>query len=132
MSRELIEILRKTKNREVDITDFLKISSQYIPPGEDYGVLLASTTSLSYYLDRSGIISVSRRLEEHLPYMSFTSRRIDWSRIPEWVLSNIDPCSIALEIKRLNSEWVKIADRRDPYYEVAEEISKTDLSIVCG
>jgi hypothetical protein len=114
-----------------DIRRALQIILPLIPPGEDYGVELVSTPNLSYYIDRGGLISISKRLEEGIPYMMSTSRRIAWDLLPSWVLEEVDFCKILKDLARINAEWLAREGRAHPHTRVAREIASINIDEVC-
>lgn len=118
--------------REGDIKKALQIILPLIPPGEDYGVELASTPNISYYIDRGGLVSISKRLEEGIPYMTSTMRRIAWDLLPSWVLEETDFCRILRDLVRLNAEWLAKEGRSHPYARIARNIVSINVGKICG
>lgn len=109
----------------------LQILVPLIPPGEDYGIELASTPNISYYIDRGGLVSISKRLEEGIPYMTSIMRRIAWDLLPSWVLEEADLCKIAKDLVRLNAEWLSKEGRSHPYMRTARDVSSIDIDKLC-
>lgn len=117
--------------RNGDVKKALQLILPLIPPGEDYGVELISTPNLSYYVDRGGPLSISKRLEEGIPYMASTMRRIAWDLLPSWVLEELDFCKILRDLVRLNAEWLAKEGRRHPYADVARSVSSINVGNIC-
>lgn len=115
-----------------DVRRALQIITPLIPPGEDYGVELASTPNISYYIDRGGLISISKRLEEGIPYMTSTMRRIAWDLLPSWVLEGIDFCKILRDLVKVNVEWLAKEGRGHPYARIARNVASIDVNRICG
>ncbi|MEM1611651.1 MAG: hypothetical protein QXQ57_08420 [Sulfolobales archaeon] len=125
----LIEAKRLAEKGE--IRKALQMLTSLIPPGEDYGVELASSPTISYYIDRGGLLSISKRVEEGIPYMTSTARRIPWDLLPSWVMEDLDFCRIIEDIVRINIEWLNKEGRRHPYQEKAREIASINIKDLC-
>ncbi|MDT7888733.1 MAG: hypothetical protein RQ885_07135 [Desulfurococcales archaeon] len=115
-----------------EVRKALQMLISLIPPGEDYGVELASSPTISYYLDRGGLISISKRVEESLPYITSTARKIPWDLLPSWVFEELDFCRVMKDIVRINFEWLSKEGRRHPYEKIAREVISIDTTQLCG
>lgn len=115
-----------------EIRKALQMLTPLIPPGEDYGVELASSPTISYYLDRAGLVSISKRIEEGIPYMVSTARRIPWDLLPSWAAEDLDLCRVIRDIVRLNAEWISKEGRRHPYERIAREVAGIDVNQICA
>jgi hypothetical protein len=114
-----------------EVREALQMLVSLIPPGEDYGVELASSPTISYYLDRGGLISISKRVEESLPYITSTARKIPWDLLPSWVFEELDFCRVMKDIVRINFEWLSKEGRRHPYEKIAREVISIDTTQLC-
>jgi len=114
-----------------EVRKALQMLTPLIPPGEDYGVELASSPTISYYLDRAGLVSISKRIEEGIPYMVSSARRIPWDLLPSWVAEDLDLCRVIGDIVRINVEWISREGRRHPYEKVAREVASIDAHQLC-
>ncbi len=114
-----------------EIRKALQMLTSLIPLGEDYGVELVSSPTISYYIDRGGLLSISKRIEEGIPYMTSTARRIPWDLLPSWVIEDLDFCRIIESIVRINIEWLSKEGRRHPYWERAKEIASINSIELC-
>lgn len=117
--------------REGDKKKALQILVPLIPPGEDYGVELVSTPNISYYIDRGGLVSISKRLEEGIPYMTSTMRRIAWDLLPSWALEETDLCRVLRDLVRLNAEWLSKEGRGHPYVRTARSVVSVNVDDLC-
>jgi hypothetical protein len=50
------------------------------------------------------LISISKRVEESLPYITSTARGIPWDLIQSWVFEELDFCRVMKDIARINFE----------------------------
>jgi len=125
----MIEAKRLAERGE--IRKALQMLTSLIPPGEDYGVELASSSTISYYIDRGGLLSISKRIEEGIPYMTSTARRISWDLLPSWVIEDLDFCRIMESIVRINAEWLSKEGKRHPYWGKAREIASINSTELC-
>jgi hypothetical protein len=87
-----------------EVREALQMLVSLIPPGEDYGVELASSPTISYYLDRGTGSPLVRELRRAYHNITSTARRIPWDLIPSWVFEELDFCRVMKDIARINFE----------------------------
>lgn len=126
----IVEALRIA--REGNIKKALQIITPLIPPEEDYGIELSSTANISYYIDREGLLAISRRLEEGIPYMTSTARKLAWDLLPSWVAEDLEFCRVIRDLVRINREWLSREGRGHPYEAIARKVAEIDVERICG
>ncbi len=119
--------------RSNKVIEALKTITKLIPPGEDYGIVLGESSNLKYLLDREGVVVSSMRLEEGLPFIISTHRRIRWELIPRWIIDDLDPCNLLTQLIKINLEWLNISKGlKHKHIEVAEKLVSLDTSKICS
>ncbi|MEM3830659.1 MAG: hypothetical protein QXS89_00415 [Sulfolobales archaeon] len=131
MSQKLDILLRRFSRGEITLTDFLREITMFIPPGEDYGVLIGSTYNASYYIDRAGPLVISKNIDDNLPFLNFRASRINFGSIPQWLLEEINPCDIIRQIIDMNIDWLNKNYEDNPYHVIAVEISRIKFEDMC-
>jgi len=102
-----------------DVIDFLR---QFLPPDKDFAISLHETPYLTYVLGREGVYVSQRRVEEHLPFLSTSYRKISLENIPNSILRSIDLCNVIRQMINENIRWLESGYGSGEYYSAAKKI----------